>query len=45
METGIKAVVKKKRPLLSKRHQKERIEFTVSHQYWMWMTGRGYIVT
>jgi len=32
--TGMKAVVKKKRPLLSKRHQKERLEFAESHQHW-----------
>ena len=30
---GIKAVVKKK-PLLSKRHMKERLDFAFTHQYW-----------
>ncbi|KIJ11378.1 hypothetical protein PAXINDRAFT_33895, partial [Paxillus involutus ATCC 200175] len=31
-KSGMKAVVKKKRPLLSKRHRKERLDFAVSHQ-------------
>ena len=30
---GMKAVVKKK-PLLSKRHMKERLDFALAHQYW-----------
>jgi transposase len=31
---GLKAVVKKKRPLLTKRHMKERLDFAVTHQHW-----------
>jgi transposase len=31
---GMKAVVKKKKPLLSKRHMKERLDFALAHQYW-----------
>ena len=30
----MKAVVKRKRPLLSKRHRKARLDFTISHQHW-----------
>lgn len=31
---GLKAVVKSKRPFLSKRHRRERLDFAISHQYW-----------
>ena len=31
---GLKAVVKCKRPVLSKRHRKERLDFAITHQYW-----------
>ena len=31
---GMKAVVKKKRPLFSKYHGKARLDFAISHQYW-----------
>jgi hypothetical protein len=30
----MKAVVKKKRPLLTKRHRRERLDFALSHQDW-----------
>jgi len=30
----LKAVVKKKRPFLSKKHRKERMDFALAHQYW-----------
>jgi transposase len=30
----MKAVVKKKKPLLSKKHRKARMDFAVAHQYW-----------
>ncbi len=33
-DTGLKAVVKKKRPFLSKRHRRERMDFALAHQYW-----------
>lgn len=33
-EAGLKAVVKKKRPILSQRHRKERLDFAVAHQHW-----------
>ena len=33
-KVGWKAVVKKKRPFLSKRHQRERVDFAVSHKEW-----------
>jgi hypothetical protein len=33
-EAGMKAVVKKKRPLLTKRHRKDRLDFALSHQDW-----------
>lgn len=33
-KAGMKAVVKKKRPLLSQRHRKERLDFAISHQDW-----------
>jgi Transposase len=31
---GMKAVVKKKCPLLSKRHRRERLDFVISHKDW-----------
>jgi DDE superfamily endonuclease len=31
---GMKAVVKRKKPLLTKRHRKERLDFAISHQHW-----------
>ena len=33
-KAGMKAVVKKKRPLLSKKHRQERLDFALSHQDW-----------
>lgn len=33
-KTGLKAVVKKKRPYLSKRHRKERMDFALAHLHW-----------
>ena len=33
-KAGLKAVVKAKRPLLTKRHRKERLDFAVAHQNW-----------
>jgi hypothetical protein len=33
-QAGMKAVVKKKRPLLTKRHRKERMDFAIAHQDW-----------
>jgi len=30
----MRAVVKKKKPLLKKRHRKERMDFALAHQYW-----------
>ena len=33
-EVGLKAVVKKKKPFLSKRHRRERMDFALAHQYW-----------
>ena len=33
-KTGLKAVVKCKKPFLSKRHMKERMDFALSHQHW-----------
>src|SRR3954454_13678105 len=33
-DTGLKAVVKKKRPFLSKKHRRERMDFALAHQYW-----------
>jgi transposase len=32
--TGMKAVVKKKRPILTKRHRKDRLDFALSHKDW-----------
>ena len=31
---GMKAMVKAKRPLLTKKHRKERLDFTLAHQDW-----------
>lgn len=31
---GMKAVVKKKKPLLSKKHRKARMDFALTHQHW-----------
>ena len=31
---GMKAVVKKKRPFLSKKHRKARMDFALAHQHW-----------
>ena len=31
---GMKAVVKKKKPFLSKRHRKARMDFALAHQHW-----------
>jgi Transposase/DDE superfamily endonuclease len=31
---GMKAVTKKKRPILSKRHRKARMDFAITHQHW-----------
>jgi hypothetical protein len=31
---GLKAVAKKKKPFLSKRHRKARMDFALAHQYW-----------
>src|SRR5436305_745073 len=31
---GMKAVVKKKKPFLSKRHKRERMDFALRHQHW-----------
>ena len=31
----MKAVVKKKRPLLSQRHRRERLDFAISHKDWI----------
>jgi len=33
-EAGMKAVVKKKRPLLTKHHRRERLDFAIQHQDW-----------
>ena len=33
-DTGMKAVVKKKRPLLLKRHRKARMDFALAHKDW-----------
>jgi hypothetical protein len=32
--TGMKAVVKKKQPILTKRHRKDRLDFALSHKDW-----------
>jgi hypothetical protein len=31
---GMKSAVKTKRPFLSKRHRRERMDFAIAHQYW-----------
>jgi transposase len=33
-DVGLKAMVKKKRPLLTKRHRKERMDFALTHKDW-----------
>src|SRR6266436_9349627 len=33
-KAGWKAVVKKKRPMLSRHHRKERMDFAISHKEW-----------
>jgi transposase len=33
-QVGMKAVVKKKRPFLSKHHRRERMDFAIAHQHW-----------
>jgi transposase len=33
-KAGLKAVVKAKKPLLTKRHRKERLDFALAHQHW-----------
>src|SRR5882762_4770269 len=33
-KAGMKAVVRKKKPLLSHRHRKERMDFALEHQHW-----------
>jgi hypothetical protein len=33
-EAGMKAVVKKKRPKLTKRHRRERMDFALAHKEW-----------
>jgi len=33
-KAGMKAVVEKKRPLLTKKHRQERFNFALSHQDW-----------
>ena len=33
-KAGWKAVVKKKRPMLSRNHRKERMDFAISHKEW-----------
>ena len=33
-QAGLKSVVKKKRPLLSARHRRNRMDFALSHQHW-----------
>jgi len=33
-QAGMKAVVKRKRPFLSKRHRRERLDFAIAHQDW-----------
>ena len=37
----MKAVMKKKRPLLSKRHRRNHLDFALAHKTGLWMTGRG----
>ena len=33
-QAGMKSAVKKKRPFLSKHHQKQRLDFAIAHQDW-----------
>jgi hypothetical protein len=33
-KAGMKAVVKKKRPKLTKRHRRERMDFALAHKEW-----------
>ena len=33
-KVGMKAVVKRKRPLLTKRHRRERLDFAMAHKDW-----------
>ena len=33
-KAGVMAVVKRKRPLLTKKHMKERLDFAIAHQDW-----------
>ena len=33
-KAGLKAVVKQKKPFLSKRHRREQLDFAIAHQYW-----------
>ena len=33
-KAGLKAVVKQKKPFLSKWHRRERLDFAIAHQYW-----------
>ena len=33
-KAGLKAVVKQKRPFLSKWHRREQLDFAIAHQYW-----------
>ena len=33
-KVGMKAVVKRKRPLLTKRHRRERLDFAIAHKDW-----------
>src|SRR5260221_2991019 len=49
--TGLKAVVKAKRPALSQCHHRERLDFAKSHQHWtvedwkrvIWSDGRKWV--
>jgi len=42
--TGMKAVVKKKKPLLSQKHRKERIDFAIRHKDWTMGLEEGSMV-
>ena len=33
-QAGLKAVVKKKKPLLTARHRKNRLDYAIAHQDW-----------
>jgi hypothetical protein len=39
-EVGMKAVVKRKRPLLSAKHRRERMDFALHTKTGLWRTGR-----